>query len=403
MYIPSEFLYKILCSEQIGVFCESNVQGHKSIIAKLPTSTIKAISLGAKVDFYIFTTSNEPHYLALCMKIIDNKNSPLYAVLPQRWWNLNNKFNETFFDTELSLTLFDETDAPVLESKIKIKTNFRNKRIRYILKNTNLITASNYIESNMFIDAISAHLGIDYISNTHYSILSFKFPVEIKCIRSIQTIHNSNQGITSYNVTHDIDGERQERQIYQSLCLMDNSSTTISPLVTIGKKEREFTDILTITNFKQLIAIESKSLKTDENFIDKTTHRTASNIIKHCKKALDQLEGVFKVYKRGEKIYNNSNEILLLDENYLFYGVIIIDEFRPSEKWNEVIKLMMTLSKRYDICFNIITISEFFYTMKLCDFKINLFVELLDKRMQICFNENNIDVQLKNPTLPLMV
>jgi hypothetical protein len=403
MYIPSKFLHEILCSEKVGVFCESNKQGNKAIIAKLPAATIKALALGAKVDFYVLTTSKKPHYLALCLKIFDNESSPMIAMLPQRWQNSNNILDFSFFDSQLDLVLFDETDAPVQANKIKIKTNFRNKRVKNVLQHTDFTSSNDYDSVNDFMSSVFADLGFDYDAHPHYPIVSFKFSVEITEIHSITAIHANEQGSTHYDLTQDIDGTRQERQIYQSLCLIGNSKTAISPLVRIGKKERELTDILTITQNQQLVAIESKCLQVDKDTVKKSYERTTARIIKHCKKALGQLEGVYKTIKRGEIIYDENNNTLFLGNEYSFYGIVLIDEFRPSKDWCEIINLMQELSNKHNVCLNIISLSELIYDIKRCTSNMNLFLESLESRYQTCIDLNTIDIQLTNYSLPTMV
>lgn len=402
MYIPSSFLQKVICSEQIGVFCESNSDGDKAIIAKIPTSTIKSLALGAKVEFYVYTTLKTPHYIALGMKIIDNISSPLYTIIPQRWQNSNNIFNSSFFDCELDFVVYDETDAPIQQNKIIIKTNFKNKRVHYVLKNTEFSNPSDSESSENFIDTICADLGFDYKAHPDFPIVGFKFPVKVLQVNTVFTIHANEQGTTQYDVVKDIDGSRQERQIYQALCLMDNSETTLSPLVKIGLKERELTDILTVTTDK-LIAVESKCLQFDASTFEKTSARTASNIISHCKKAIDQLEGGYKAVKRGERIYDSKGKILLSDTNYSFYGVVIIDEYRPSKDWDAIIELMQDCSNKHNICINVISVSEMIYTMKLCMSSTELFIESLEDRYKACITSKNINVRFRNSSLPTMI
>lgn len=403
MYIPSSFLQKVICSEQIGVFCESNSYGHKAIIAKIPTSTIKSLALGAKVEFYLYTMLKAPHYLAMGMKIIDNISSPLYAIITQRWQSSSNIFNSSFLDCELDFVVYDETDALIQQNKMIIKTNFKNKRVHYVLKNTKFNVPNDSESSEYFIDNICSDLGFDFKSHPDFPIVGFKFPVTITQVNTILTIHANEQGSTHYDVVKDIDGTRQERQIYQALCLMDNSETTISPLVTIGLKERELTDILTVTQNKKLIAVESKCLQYDNSSFDKTAARTASNIIGHCKKAIGQLEGVHKTIKRGERIYNSDGTTLLGGGSYSFYGIVIIDEFRASEDWDAIIKLMKICSDKHDICINVINISEMIYTMKLCMSNTDLFVQSLEDRYKACISNNNINVRFRNSSLPTMI
>ncbi|MDU0111586.1 hypothetical protein RT723_00890 [Psychrosphaera aquimarina] len=400
MYMPSKFMNQMISSAQIGVFCESNRNGDQVIIAKLPTSTIKAINFGAKIEFYIITTSKTPHYLALCMRIFDNESSPMDAILAQKWQNSNNIFNSSFLNTELDLVLFDETDAPTLKGKIKLKTNFRNKRVHNILNNFQFISADNYDSCNNFIDSACANLGHNYKAHPKYPIVSFKIATVLTKLKSILTIHGNEQGSTHYDLINDIDGIRQERQIYQSLCLMDNSSTTLSPLVQIGKKERELTDILTITNDSEIIAFESKSLEFNESTILKSYERITSNIIKHCNKALKQLEGVFKAIQREERVYDDKNNTLLFNGNYTFYGIVIIDEYRLSNNWDNILFTLNKISEEHHICLNILTLSEMLYTLKLCKSDIQLFVKSLEKRHRACINNNSINIQFMDGTLP---
>lgn len=403
MYIPSSFLHNVICSEQIGVFCESNSDGHKAILAKMPTSTIKALSLGAKVEFYVYTTLKSPHYLALGMKIIDNVKSPLYIILTQRWQNSHNIFNSSFFDCELDFVVYDETDAPIQQNKITITTNFRNKRVHYILTNTEFSFPEDSESSEHFIDTICADLGFNYKPHPDFPIVGFKFPVIVSQVNNIFTIHANEQGVTQYDVVKDIDGTRQERQIYQALCLMNNSETTISPFVKIGLKERELTDILTVTQNKKLVAVESKCLQFDNSTFEKTPARIASNIIGHCRKAIGQLEGVYKTIKRGERVYDSEGKTLLSSGSYSFYGVVIIDEFRPSKDWDAIINAMQICCDKHNICINIISVSEIIYTMKLCMSNTELFIESLEDRYKACIQSNDINIRFRDSSLPTMI
>ncbi|WP_275234861.1 hypothetical protein [Pantoea ananatis] len=403
MYLPSKSLLEILTSEQTGVFCESNSLGERSIVAKLPTSVIKSMLLGAKVEFYVFVKSLPPHNIALGLKVFDNKESPFHALLAQRWNNSNNIFDQSFLDSDLNLALFDETDASVVYGKIKIKTNFKNKRIFSILKNFDLSSSNNHQNNIKFMDSVCASLGSDDIQHPGFKVLTFHFPVSIEELKTIYTHHVNDQGSSSYEVDAEIDGARQERQIYQALCLMGNSSTTLSPLVTIGKKERELTDVLTCSLNRQVIAIESKCLQVDLLTLEKSRERASSNMIKHCRKAIGQLEGVYKAIARGERVYDGKGKTLLHGDKYDFYGIVLIDEYRESKDWSEIIKLLSETSTRHNICINVITISEMIYNMKLSSSNTDTFIRMLYERHKCCINERNINIKFINSALPTML
>lgn len=403
MYLPSKSLHDILASEQVGVFCESNSSGDKALVAKLPTSVIKSILLGAKIEFYLFVKINPPHNIALALKVFDNKSSPFHAILAQRWSNRNNIFNDSFLDSDIHLSLFDETDASVVYGTINIKTNFRNKRAYNIIANFEFSSANNYQDNIKFTDTICATLGSDDAKHAGFNVLKFHFPVKVKELETILTHHVNHQGSSSYEVATEIDGARQERQIYQALCLMNNSSTTLSPLVTIGKKERELTDVLTCSLNNKVIAIESKCLQVNVSTLDKSRERASSSMIKHCRKAINQLEGVYKVISRGEKIYNSAGIQLLHGGDYDFYGIVLIDEYRESKEWPEIIELIEEVSRRHKVCINVISVSEIIYNMKLSSSNTNTFISMLQKRHELCLKKNSINIKFINSSLPAML
>lgn len=403
MYLPSKNLHDILTSEQVGVFCESNSSGDKALVAKLPTSVIKSIFLGAKIEFYLFVKIPPPHNIALALKVFDNKSSPFHAILVQRWSNHNNIFDDSFLDSDIHLSLFDETDASVAYGTINIKTNFRNKRVYNIIENFEFSSANSQLDNIKFTDSVCASLGSDDAKHPGFKVLKFHFPVKVKELETIFTHHVNNQGSSSYEVATEIDGARQERQIYQALCLMDNSSTTLSPLVTIGKKERELTDVLTCSLNNNVIAIESKCLQVDVSTLDKSRERASSSMIKHCRKAINQLEGVYKVINRGEEIYNTAGITLLHGSNYDFYGIVLIDEYRESREWPEIIELIEKVSMRHKICINIISVPEIIYNMKLSLSNTNTFISMLQKRHEICLKKNSINIKFIDSSLPTMI
>ncbi|ENG5979973.1 hypothetical protein ACUSRP_003623 [Vibrio alginolyticus] len=400
MYIPSRFLFDVISSEQLGIFCESNSDGEKSIIAKLPSNTLKALALGAKSEVLVFISRNYPKYIALVLKVHDSE-SPLFAVMPQRWHdNLFNRINSDFFNEDISFVLYDETDAPVQFGKIKIKTNFRNKKSLFFIDNKDIESANDYSNVNKFLDAIFNALGEKEYETHGFSLQEFKFNIEISELQSLLTIHANEIGVTDYNLVDDIDGDRQEKQAFQALSLMNNSTCYLSPNVTIGKQTRELTDILCVTKSSDLIAIESKCLQVDRDKFDKTYERLASRLVKHCKKAIGQLQGGYKALKRGEEVTNESGEIIPIIEDFSFHGVVLIDEFKYSPSWDEVFNLVENVKSELGISINVIPISEFIYTMKLYNSDIESFSKSLELRFDICIENKSFDVKFVNSALP---
>ncbi|WP_318446054.1 hypothetical protein [Photobacterium leiognathi] len=402
MYIPSKFLSNLIISEQVGVFCESNSQGEHAIIAKLSSSTIKSISLGAKVEFFVYFSQNAPHYIGLVLKIYDNQESPMHAILAQRWESNANQLNSRFFNKPITLVLFDETDAPVMFCSLKIKINFRNKRILHLLDNSKFRSCNNYSETNNFMDDICIHLQLIPSVSKHNKLIQFKFNTDIEGIHSMLTVHVNEQTAINYDISHEIDGSRQEKQIAQALSLLKNSSTYLSPVVNIGKKERELTDILTIIDENSFIAVESKCLQINLEPVDKSYDRLSANIIKHTKKAINQLEGVYKALSRGEKLYTSKGVIIDYATEIPFYGIILIDEFRYSDDWSELIHSIKALNTNYGIIVNIISVSELIYSIKVCHSNPYSLIQTLDERYKLSTSVNSPNVKVIDSSLPVM-
>ncbi|EMZ1488689.1 hypothetical protein ABC295_001915 [Vibrio cholerae] len=397
MYIPSRFLFQLMVSEKVGVFCESNSIGDKAIIAKLPTSTIKAIALGAKVEFLVFLSeyTMNSRNIALALKVYDMADNPFHAILPLRWKNKNNMLTAGFFNKELEISIFDDTDASVLNGNIRIETNFKNKRLLHLLENFQFESSNNFTQMNRFMDLICSTIT----DNSPTTITTFKFKASLSQIKSILTYHANEQGVTSYDVMSDIDGTRQERQIYQALCLMNNSQTYLSPLVKIGSKERELTDVLTIMDNGGVIVLESKCLQINFDSLSKNLVKTSSNLIKHCKKAICQIEGSYKAIKRGEDVYTDEGDALAFNVQSKCYGIVLIDEYRHSNDWSDIINHLKEVSEKHNIIINIVTISELIYTMKLSCSCIKNFALLLEKRYEFCTKEESINVNFRDYSL----
>lgn len=185
MYIPSRFLFQLMVSEKVGVFCESNSIGDKAIIAKLPTSTIKAIALGAKVEFLVFLSeyTMNSRNIALALKVYDMADNPFHAILPLRWKNKNNMLTAGFFNKELEISIFDDTDASVLNGNIRIETNFKNKRLLHLLENFQFESSNNFTQMNRFMDLICSTIT----DNSPTTITTFKFKASLSQIKSILT------------------------------------------------------------------------------------------------------------------------------------------------------------------------------------------------------------------------
>ncbi|WDY53799.1 hypothetical protein [Vibrio fluvialis] len=403
MYVPSSFLYEIIQSEQTGIFCESNSSGDHAILVKLPTSVLKSLIHGAKSYIHVYLTLDAPEYIALVFEVKDNTTSPFHAVIPQRWISEFNRFTSSYFDKVIELTIYDETDAPVTSADIKIKTNFKHKGLMRILSNDVLLPAIDFDSTMMFLDTVCHEIGDRSFKRHKMSLQHFKFNVEITNVTNLNAIHVNPNSSVSYNVETAIDGNRQELQIFQALSVLIGSSSYHSPYVTIGKTDRELTDLLCITSNNCSIAIESKALTMDESSVNVSYEKNISKTIKHCAKALRQIEGAYKSIRDSNRIFiRESNETIVVNPNNKFFGIVLLDEYRNSHLWSDIFDSVVKLHERHGVIINILSVSELMYIIKLCDSDSSNILTLLEKRFEKTMDLKTFTIRLIDESLPII-
>ncbi|MBY8058628.1 hypothetical protein KW465_03295 [Vibrio fluvialis] len=403
MYVPSSFIYEIIQSEQNAVLCESNSKGDLAILAKLPTSIIKAIMAGAPVTFYVHLTLESPSYIALVLKVQDNANNPFFAILPQRWIKDSNKLSSSFFDKDIEFTIFDETDAPVVSSRIKIKTNFKNNRLLKILSSDILKPAIDFNSSMDFMDAICSVISNNSPKRNKTSIKEFKFATQISTINNLRAHHINPLATATYDLSIGEDGTRQELQVYQALSLLSDSKTYHSPYVTTGKKDRELTDILCLPSTGESIIVESKALTVDDSVIGTEYEKYVSKMIKRCEKGIGQIEGTYKAIKRKDRIFvRDTNEDIDINHDGLVSGIVLIDEYRDTNRWSEIYKLVCDSKEKYDININIISVSELIYMIKLYESDMASLLSALDDRFKTSIELKTFNLKSYDYSLPII-
>lgn len=401
MYMASSFLYSIVTSEKEGVFFEESREGNRFLVSKLPIDIIKNIKNNGSAFLWVFISKSNPELIAVSLDF-----EGLYAcTMPQRWISNKNKLTDEYFDEIINFVVYDDTDSPTLYGDALIKTDFKSRRMKTLLKNSpDKNTNFDFDNITRFLDVCEGEISKSRKIKGKDNILNFRMKLSFSNQKSIAVIHANQQGSSYYNLIEDEDGGRQERQLYQSLCLMSSSSTYHSPTLVegINDKERELTDILTVTDSGSVIVFESKAQEIMEGYSDKSLSRLVSASIHHCNKALTQIEGVAKRIKKGGINVHDAKtkEKIKISNDVRIFAVVAIDIFRNSNKWDEVIDRVEKLSKKHGIVINIITVSDLIYEMKLCKSNIDDLIKLLyDRHLKVVANRT-LSVMYKDSSLP---
>ena len=89
--------------------------------------------------------------------------------------------------------------------------------------------------------------------------------------------------------------------------------------------------------------------------------KRVKNITKHLNKALNQLEGAVRTYRRNEMILNEKLESINIPhdrEHGIIDCIVLISEMYPALDWNEIAKDLMVRAKNVGAFFHILDLSE---------------------------------------------
>lgn len=159
------------------------------------------------------------------------------------------------------------------------------------------------------------------------------------------------------------EGSTLEKSIWSSLESAFPFSLYHSPLVRIGEKDRELTDILTFHEYGSFI-FEAKDFSILNRNANRTLDRRTTSIKKQSKKAINQLVGASKAIKRGEVVFSNSGERIPLVTDKPLHCIVLITEFPHFGDWSEIkTKLISAMNETGDF-FHILDLQELIVLLK---------------------------------------
>lgn len=396
MYIVSDYLNRMISSEQVGVWVESS-DNNFALIAKIPSNVAKAIYMGAKLELLVgITIESSPRY-SIALKVSDSIDNPFIVILPQRWINSCNLLNYNFFSKDITLTIYDEIDSLVIGAIVEISLPYDATKLSELL-NYKLFPIVSLESADELFDAFSHHIyPLQYISNG-IDMEVFISDINIKNINSYLNFKATDNGYNYYDFSTDIDGIIQENQIHNSLRVFFGKNAYHSPQVTIGKKSRELTDILALSE-DYYICIESKCISIDILTLNKSSDRIISGVIKSCSKAIKQLEGTLKAIRRGEVIKSNNKEIINFNRLNSGHLIILISEYIHSKRWDSLIEPIKLIRDKHNAMIHILSLSELSYILKLSQSQSEILNAILIERYEAFHNNNTFNIISFNSSL----
>jgi len=159
------------------------------------------------------------------------------------------------------------------------------------------------------------------------------------------------------------DGELLERIVWAALEPVFSSTLYKNPQIKAGKIFRELTDIFAFYEFGTFM-IESKSLSVTSLEKERNMERKVNTIQKHVKKAINQIVGATKAFKRGDIISDSKGCIIMVDRSVVLHCLVLLSDLYPIGDWTMIESLMLSTIKEQRIFLNVMDVRELLKHLK---------------------------------------
>jgi hypothetical protein len=337
-----------MISEHIGIWVSKiGEPEHPYMIVKLPQVTLKAIYTGCRVAL-IFTplTYKEKSLLTYGLAVWDAVENPLISYQLIKHENEFLSIRNCMAKKTVRVHFFDELARPIYSSTASFNSNnlfsYMNSIYDFIDISNDDDIYENYkhvIESEIKKDDGCGLIDLKFIFDEPNRIV-------IPCVGRFSIDEKDEGRMLQDSVFH----------IIESMYSLENSVS--SPSLDNFNK-REFTDILSWDSH-HVCFIESKCLTIlGRGEID--TSKRIKNINKHLSKALNQLEGVVRTYRRNEKIFDRNHKVINIPHNRnsgMIDCIVLLSEMFPFLEWEDIAKDLIDRANRIGAFFHVLDLAE---------------------------------------------
>lgn len=397
VWVAGEYISRLAISSQGGIWFEESYDGQLGMVAKVSSNVIKALAKGCECRFWVCVSRDKPFYAVYALVVYDSSEAPFVVYnfimdTAPKYLVTRKGVGEAF-----AFCFIDETDAMVLSSSLRFVSSEGFIRSIERLNCLPLSRPSSNDELFSAMDSFEVSLH-EYLCRGEAS--DFEIGVA-KCEFSdfsFNRVSHFNEYVQStYLQMGDIQGDIQEVQIYQMLSYCFKNLVYHAPNVTTGDKSRELIDVVAL-NGDGVLLVESKCITVAADSSLETS-RQNKNLTNNCHKAIGQIEGAVKAIRRYD-VVETDGEVLEIHKSKNIHGIVLISEFIGRNGWHDIHAKLYELSEKHDIKLHVFSLGDFSMTLKLCSRDDSIFT-YLDKRFSIVKNSGELEVTIRDPSLPL--
>lgn len=390
MHIPGQRILNELRSEEAGIWYVPANNGEEiAILIKASTSILKSIIHGCDISF-VFGQKNS--FLCIGARIYDIPDSPVFTSNIQRHLEEHDALARFIDDKSAPLFLFNELDVCVAWADAYISDG-SSEEISLILgdvkeKYTGSFTDQCSKALDDFCFSVDSTQKFD--SATKIETLEIHVKRGDWTLTEISFAGNFESQTMALN--EDDEGLVLEKSVWASLESVFPFGIYHSPIIRIGKKDRELTDVVTSYKYGSFL-FEAKDLAVFTNGPERTRERRLKSIQKQTRKAIGQLVGASKAAKRGEQIFTKTGASLSLETNKPFHCIVLLTELPHEGDWSEIESQLRSAIFDTGDYFHVFDLQELIFLLKICRGKAELLDYNLMERCKLFFKKGSVHIR----------
>ncbi|MEX3950192.1 hypothetical protein AB4Y40_20840 [Paraburkholderia sp. EG287B] len=349
MHLPAHDVLAEMQPEGGGLwFVPAQGSDTHAILVKAPSSVIKAISRGSRIEFLIGMCAVEgAHYLGIGVRVHDDPVSPVTYFRIQRNAIQHRAILDILTRSSTPLFFFDELCRSVAWAECKPDRIVSAQAIGKIHHVKTPYFGVFNRHCNAVLDAMHEVIDPPSIEGDSPPLDFVWLPVEIETlyfinIHAVGIVENH-----AYRANQTDEGGGQEVNAWHLLESLFPVGIVKSPSVIEGKKERELIDILcyyTDEELTGLFLVESKALSVLSVAPDQSMERKTKNQDKHIVKALNQCKGAIASIRAGCPISTRDGAPLKFDRSGPPHVIILVAEILPFGDRQDIVNACLSFA-----------------------------------------------------------
>lgn len=366
---------KELRHELAGIWFISDRYGAK-ILVKLPSSSIKAILKGCRIELlFAIDIELNPNILLTGLRVYDDPIHPQLLMNPVQYRKDHFAIVKIMHLEKVQVQFCNELNA--IQSFGDLHISEKDRRDVHCLMGNpkRFYIGQDFVQLNVSMDKFQVLLN--QTGATNLVNLSVKGTYEQ--VESIEHSYVGAEQTVRTNIDDPLEGNQLEKEIYVVLRSLFTKDAYHNPLIKSKTGYRELIDIFAISDFGVFL-IEAKALGVYEAVEGRTMDRKVLGLQKQIKKAIGQLVGASKTIADGTKIFSAPDKELLFDRMSIPQGIVLISEMLPFGDWDSTIGLIIDTMAECKLFVHVMDLQEMLQFVGYSNNDRNIFDDLLMQR-----------------------